>query len=86
MAGAEDKITRSGIARIKRRIALPGHGAGLAIRGLRDGDVTGGDIDIVRQCVQIAVGKTIELLTDLEVIDDIAVIYQTHSLPNCVQK
>ena len=38
-AGAQDIVARSGIARIKRRIALPGHGAGLAIRGLRDGDV-----------------------------------------------
>ena len=28
-----------GHERIKRRIALPGHGAGLAIRGLRDGDI-----------------------------------------------
>ena len=32
-------MTRSGIARFKRRIALPGHCAGLAVRGLRDGDV-----------------------------------------------
>ena len=38
VAGAQDIVARSGIARIKRRIALPGHGAGLAIRGLR-GDV-----------------------------------------------
>ena len=39
VAGAQDIMARSGIARIIRRIALPGNGAGLAIRGLRDGDV-----------------------------------------------
>ena len=39
VAGAQDIMARSGIARIIRRIALPGHGPGLAIRCLRDGDV-----------------------------------------------
>ena len=39
VAGAQDIVARSGIARIERRIALPGHGASLAIRGLRDGDI-----------------------------------------------
>ena len=39
VAGAQDIMVRSGIARIIRRIALPGNGPGLAIRGLRDGDV-----------------------------------------------
>ena len=38
VTGAQAIMARSGIARIKRRIALPGHGAGLAIRGLCDGD------------------------------------------------
>ena len=38
VAGAQDIMARSGIARIIRRIALPGNGPGLAIRGLRDGD------------------------------------------------
>ena len=80
VTGAKDIMARSGIVCIKRRIALPGHGAGLAIRGLREGDVTGDDIDVVRQCVQIAMGKTIELLTDLRVIDDIAVMYQANLL------
>ena len=32
-------MTSPGVARFKRRIALPGHGAGVAIRDLRDGDV-----------------------------------------------
>ena len=39
VAGTQDIMARSGIARIIRRIALPGNGPGLAIRGLRDGDV-----------------------------------------------
>ena len=39
VAGAQDIVTRSGIERVRRRIALPGHGAGLAIRSLRDGDI-----------------------------------------------
>ena len=39
VAGAQDIMARTGIVRIIRRIALPGHGAGLAIRGLRDGDI-----------------------------------------------
>ena len=39
VAGAQDIMARSGIARIIRRIALPGNGPGLAIRGLRDSDV-----------------------------------------------
>ena len=39
VAGAQDIMARSGIARIIRRIALPGlNRPGLAIRGLRDGD------------------------------------------------
>ena len=32
-------MARSGIVRVIRRIALPGNGPGLAVRGLRDGDV-----------------------------------------------
>ena len=32
-------MARTGIVRIIRRIALPGNGPGLAVRGLRDGDV-----------------------------------------------
>ena len=32
-------MARRGIVRIIRRIALPGNGPGLAVRGLRDGDV-----------------------------------------------
>ena len=40
VAGAQDIMARSGIARVRRRIAFPGHGAGLAIRGLHDGDIT----------------------------------------------
>ena len=39
VAGAQDIMARSGIVRIIRRIALPGNGPGLAVRGLRDGDV-----------------------------------------------
>ena len=39
VAGAQDIVARSGIVRIIRRIALPGNGPGLAVRGLRDGDV-----------------------------------------------
>ena len=39
VAGAQDMITRSGIARFKRRIALPGHSADAAIQGLRAGYV-----------------------------------------------
>ena len=39
VAGAQDIIARSGIVRIIRRIALPDNGPGLAVRGLRDGDV-----------------------------------------------
>ena len=39
VAGAQDIMARSGIAHIIHRIALPGNGPGLAIRGLRDGDV-----------------------------------------------
>ena len=39
MAGAQDIMARSGIARVGRRIAFPGNGPGLAVRGFRDGDV-----------------------------------------------
>ena len=39
VAGAQDIMARSGIVRIIRRIALPGNGPGLAVRGLRDSDV-----------------------------------------------
>ena len=39
VAGAQDIMACSGIMRIIRCIALPGNGPGLAIRGLRDGDV-----------------------------------------------
>ena len=39
VAGAQDIMAHSGIVRIIRRIALPGNDPGLAIRGLRDGDV-----------------------------------------------
>ena len=37
--GAQDIMARSGVVRIIRRIALPGKGPVLAIRGLRDGNV-----------------------------------------------
>ena len=39
VAGAQDIMARTGIERIIRRIAFPGNGPGLAVRGLRDGDV-----------------------------------------------
>ena len=39
VAGAQDIMARSGIVRMIRRIALPGNGPSLAVRGLRDGDV-----------------------------------------------
>ena len=39
VAGAQDIMARSGIVRVIRRIALPGNGPRLAVRGLRDGDV-----------------------------------------------
>ena len=39
VSGAQDIMARSDIVRIIRRIALPGNRPGLAIRGLRDGDV-----------------------------------------------
>ena len=39
VAGAQDIMASSGITHVRRRIAFPGNGAGLAIRGLRDGDV-----------------------------------------------
>ena len=39
VAGAQDIMVRSGIVRMIRRIAFPGNGPGLAVRGLRDGNV-----------------------------------------------
>ena len=39
VVGAQDIMARSGIARVRRRIAFTGNGPGLAVRGLRDGDV-----------------------------------------------